>query len=406
MRRALSHRDFRWLWAGQSASTIGDQVSLVAIAALVISAGHGASGLGLVLAGRSAALVLLMIAGGLVADRLPRTLVMRSADAVRVGALVALALLPHEAPLLAFAGLAFVIGGGEAFFQPAYQAVVPSLVPDRDLQPANALTALTRQVAMVIGPGVAGVLLAVFDPRAALWADAATFVVSFATLLAIREPAIEARSEHASITGELREGVTAVIDRPWIGLVILMAMIQLLFVIAPWLVLLPIVASDELGGTDVYGALLAVMGVGAIVGAVVAARWRPRLPGLVSLLALVPPGLALLVLIGPAALPIVGAACLIAGVGEALFEVYWVTGLQRDVPNRLLARVSSLDYVGSLALLPLGFALTGPAVDAFGRDAVLIFGVAVALVTTVPLLFVASVRRFSSAEPLAATAAR
>jgi hypothetical protein len=177
-------------------------------------------------------------------------------------------------------------------------------------------------------------------------------------------------------------------------------------VIAPWLVLLPIVASDELGGTDVYGALLAVMGVGAIVGAVVAARWRPRLPGLVSLLALVPPGLALLVLIGPAALPIVGAACLIAGVGEALFEVYWVTGLQRDVPNRLLARVSSLDYVGSLALLPLGFALTGPAVDAFGRDAVLIFGVVVALVTTVPLLFVASVRRFSSVEPLAATAAR
>jgi hypothetical protein len=188
-----------------------------------------------------------------------------------------------------------------------------------------------------------------------------------------------------------------VIERPWIGLVIAVAMAQLLFVIAPWLVLLPIVASEELGGTDVYGALLAVTGIGAIAGALVAARWRPRLPGLVALIAILPSGVVLLTLIGPAALVIVGAGVLIAGLGEALFEVYWVTGLQRDIPNRLLARVTSLDYVGSLALLPVGLALTGPAVDAFGRDAVLVFGLAVAIATTVPLLFVASVRRFSTA---------
>lgn len=186
------------------------------------------------------------------------------------------------------------------------------------------------------------------------------------------------------------------IDRPWIGLGILMATSHLVFALAPWFVLLPVVATEELGGSDVYGALLAVVGIGSVAGALLAARWRPRLPGAVALVALLPSGFMMLVLLGPAPLILVGLAVLLSGVGEAIFDVYWTTGVQRDVPDRLLARVFSLDYVGSLALMPVGYALTGPAVDLVGRDAVLAFGTAVVLVTTLPLLAMPSMRRFSS----------
>ena len=156
------------------------------------------------------------------------------------------------------------------------------------------------------------------------------------------------------------------------------------------------VASEDLGGTDVYGWLLASAGLGAVAGALLAGRWRPRRPGLAAMLWLLPSGLALLTLIGPAPLPLVAASAVIGGLGEAIFDIYWNTGVQRDVPDHVLARVFSLDFFGSLALMPLGYALTGPAVEAFGRDAVLIFGVAVVLVTTLPLLAIDSVRRFSS----------
>jgi len=383
------------LWLGQSASALGDQLSVVAIAALVIGAGHGAGGLGLVLAGRSLALVLFMVAGGLVGDRAQRTHVMIAADAFRVLAVAALALAPDDAPVLVFAALTFVVGAGEAFFQPAYRAVLPSLLPDAELEAGNALTALARQISFVAGPALAGVLNAVASARAALWADALTFLVSCATLVAIREPLRAAAPDRLSIRREVAEGFRAVLDRPWIGLGIAMATSHLVFALAPWFVLLPVIATTELGGADVFGALLAVDGVGAIVGALLAARWRPRLPGVVALIALLPSGFVLLTLIGPAPLAVVGIWVLLSGVGEAVFDVYWTTGIQRDVPEHLLARVFSLDYVGSLALMPLGYALTGPAVDAFGRDAVLVVGTAVVLVSTLPLLAVPSVRRFA-----------
>jgi MFS family permease len=396
LRSALRHRDFRWLWLGQSASALGDQLSVVAIAALVIGAGHGASGLRLVLAGRSLALVLFMVAGGLVGDRAQRTHVMIGADAFRVFAVGALALAPNGAPVLAFAALTFVVGAGEAFFQPAYRAVLPSLLPDEELESGNALTALARQMSFVAGPALAGVLIALASARAALWADALTFLVSLATLVVIREPLRASAAERLSIRREVAEGFRAVVDRPWIGLGIAMATSQLVFALAPWFVLLPVIATTELGGADVFGALLAVDGVGSIAGALLAARWRPRLPGVVALIALLPSGFVLLTLIGPAPLVVVGIWVLLSGVGESIFEVYWTTGIQRDVPEHLLARVFSLDYVGSLALMPLGYALTGPAVDALGRDAVLVFGTAVVLVSTLPLLAVPSVRRFAT----------
>lgn len=377
-------------------SAVGDQLSVVAVAALVIGAGHGVGGLGLVLAARTIGLVVVIPAGGIIGDRARRTRVMVGADVVRVGVTVALALVYDGAPVVVYAGLALILGAGEAVFEPAYRALLPSLLPNDELEPGNALTALTAQAAFVLGPAFGGLLIATGGTRVALWADAATFAVSLATLLRIREPERAVPIERPSIRADLVEGFRAVLERPWIGLGVAMSTLHLVFAIAPWLVLLPVIATDELGGTEVYGWLLASMGLGAMAGALVAGRWRPRLPGLVGMLALLPAGLALLTLMGPAPLAVVAAATVVGGAGEAIFDVYWTSGVQRDVPDRLLARVFSLDYFGSLALMPLGYALTGPAVEAVGRDAVILFGVGVVVVTTLPLLAIPSVRRFST----------
>jgi MFS family permease len=352
-----------------------------------------------VLAARSLGLVVFIPAGGIIGDRARRTRVMIGADVTRVAATIALALLYDEAGVLVYAGLALMIGAGEAVFEPAYRALVPTLLPDAELEPGNALNSLTAEASFVLGPALGGLLIATGGTRFALWADAATFAVSLATLVSIREPAREVPVKQPSALDDLREGLRAVLDRPWLALVVGMSTLHLVFAIAPWLVLLPVIANEDLGGTDVYGWLLAVAGIGAMGGALIAGRWRPRMPGLVATLALLPSALTLLVLIGPAPLVVVGASVLIGGAGEAVFDIYWNSGVQRDVPDRLLARVFSLDFFGSLALMPLGYALTGPAVDALGRDAVLVFGAVLVVVTLVPLLAIPSWRTFSTRAP-------
>ena len=173
-------------------------------------------------------------------------------------------------------------------------------------------------------------------------------------------------------------------------------MIQLLFVIGPWEVLLPVIAREDLGGNGAFAVILSVYAAGAVIGALGAGRIRTRVPGVVALLALMTWPPFFLALVGPSPIALICVLAFLAGVGEEIFEVLWVTAVQRDVPAQLLARVISLDYLGSYAFMPIGLALAGPATDAFGPEAVLIAGAVVAAATTLPLLAFRGVRRLSS----------
>ena len=400
MLSTLRHRGFRWLWIGQTASAIGDQLFTVAIAALVVDSGRGAGSLGLVLGALALGLVLFSPIAGVIADRLPRRTVMAAADIVRGSVVLVIALLPDTAPVLVLAGLGFVVGGGEAFFRPAYQGLLPRILGSEQLQGANAMTALSAQTSILLGPGLAGLLIVVSGPSLALFADAVTFGIALLTLLGVSEDVPERRPSGESMLAEALEGLQAVRERPWIALIVLMAMVQLLFVIGPWEVLMPVVAAEELGGIEVYGWLLSIFGIGAVAGGFLAGAIRPRMPGTVAMLGLIPFGLMMFALAGPAPVWLIAVSLVAMGIGEQIFTVLWVTAIQRDVPDRLLSRVFSLDWLGSLALLPLGLALAGPATDLFGRDEVLVAGGVVAIATTLPLLLLPSVRRFSSSpEP-------
>lgn len=396
---ALRHGSFRWLFAAQSASSFGHFAFIVAIAALLVEGGADASSLGLVLAAQAAGLVVFALLGGVMSDRLPRRRMMVVADVTRTVAIAAI-LVVGNSPLVLVAALAFVVGIGESLFQPAYRGLLPRVLPDEKLQAGNALGSLSQQFSLFLGPAVAGVAIAAVGPRGGLAIAATAFTASWINLLAVREEIPRVSGEvrpSESLIGDAADGVRALRERPWIAWVIATATVHLLVAIAPYEILLPLLAEDEYGDVAIYGWLLAAFGVGAIVGAVTGARIRTVQPGTVAIVALVPFCLMLAGLALEVSLVLLIAVLVLAGFGEAIFDILWTTGLQRDVPDHLLSRVISLDYMGSLALLPVGLALTGPAVEAFGRSTVLFFGAGLALLTLLPLLLSDSIRRFSSA---------
>lgn len=388
----LGIHDFRWLWAGQAISAVGDQIFPIAVAVRVLQEGGSAGDLGLVLAARSLSFVIFLLVGGIVADRLPRTRVMIGADALRAVGTCALVLTPGDASLGVLAAMTFAIGSGEAFFRPAYGAVVPAVVPESRLTAANAVNSLTFSSATIIGPAIAGVLVATLGWRTAFAVDAVTFVVSLLTLLRIREPVVEL-AERTSAWREATAGIRAVRDRPWILAVLLYFCIHLMISLAPFIVLRPVIAGDRFGSEALVGAMLSAFGAGAVVGALVASRWRPRRRGAVAMAGLLPSAVVMVALAYSDSLTLIIVAELGAGIGAEIFQLYWVTAVQQGVPRHLLARVISLDWLVSIGLMPLGFALTGPAVNAFGIKAVLVAG-AVVTVLGMCLLVVPGVPEF------------
>ncbi len=389
-RSPLRSPDFRRLWVGQTVSAAGDQIFPVATAVAVLDRGGDAADVGIVLAARFTTLALFVLLGGVFADRLPRRQVMIAADAARFVSVGALALsLPHvSVPVLA--AMVAVVGAGEAFFQPAYAALIPTVLDTDDLERANALTSLSRRGASILGPALGGVLVAASGPTSAYALDAGTFLVSLLTLLRVAEPALP-RAPRRSVVADVGDGVRAVRARPWVASILATASFQLMLSIAPCVVLLPIVSRERWGGDVAYGALNAMFAVGGVVGALVAARWRPRRPGLVGLLTLAAYGFEPLALLTAQDVRVAGAAAFLAGLGVEPFIVYWSTALARDVPPELLARVSSLDWLASFALMPLGLALTGPAIDAWGRGPVLTAATVLAVVPNLLLLAVPGV---------------
>jgi Na+/melibiose symporter-like transporter len=253
-----------------------------------------------------------------------------------------------------------------------------------------------------VGPGVGALAVKLAGgPRAAFVIDAATFGLSLLSLTLLREPPREttAPEDRLGMVHEIAEGLAEVRRRPWVAAVLVMSAVSLMVVVAPETVLLPIIGRRVFGSDTVFITSLALVSAGGLVGAVVALRWRPKYPGLVGMLGLLPFAAVPLVLAYPIAPWMFYVAYFVAGVGLEPLTVYWQTALQRDIPEETIARVSSIDWMSSLALLPLGMALTGPAVAAFGERQVLWVAAILNVVTALTVLFVPGVRELRSVSP-------
>lgn len=395
IRSALRTREFALLWSGQSLSSVGDQVFPLALAILVLHHGGGATALGVILATMTVATVIGFIAAAALGDRWRRTRIMMTADALRTLATAGIAISGTRGDLVPLGVFVALMGFGRGIFQPVFSAAIPRLLPKDLLQPANGLNSLSMYLAMVMGPGLAGALTAVWGPGSAIWLDCATFVVSAASLAAIREPALEAGTAprasglSAAVSktrADLREGFRAMLGRRWLAATTAMATVIMLLVSAPSLVLLPVVATTRLGGVHAYSFILIASGVGAAIGALVVTRIRPRRPGLVALTAASTIGISELGL-AFFHLPGVAATWCLSGAGNTVFNVLLVTAIQKDVPHTVMARVMALDWLGSMALMPIGYALTGSVLHLVGARSMLVAGAIIVFVLApLPLL--------------------
>ncbi len=288
-----------------------------------------------------------------------------------------------------------IYGTARAFFDPAALSVVPQTVDASELQRANSLIALTGNIAAVVGPAVAGVIVAAAEPGWGLAFDAITFVASATCVRAMPPIAVKARAR-ASMIRELRAGWVAFRARRWLWITVACFTLYIGLCWAPWQVLGPQIARVSLGGPGAWAAIVVALGAGSIAGGVIALRARPRHPFRLSfgLFVVVTPALLWLVA-AHAPLALILPVALIDGSSGTMFNTFWFTAVQSDVPTDELARVFSWDYLGSVAILPVGQALSGPVGAALGLSTTLYAAGGVSLVLFALALAVPSVRNFS-----------
>jgi len=373
MLEPLRLRDFRLLWAGMAVSMAGDGVYLVAVAFQAYALDNDPSALALVGVAWTGALVVFLMIGGVVSDRLPRRRILIGADVVRGLALLAIGSLSVGGvlELWMLVGLAAVYGAGEACFGPAFSALIPTLVPADQLIGANAIEHALRPVAaQVVGPAAGGAIVAAAGPGTGFLIDAGTFAVSIACLAAmrVREPRPE---PGPGVLREIAAGFAYVRSQTWLWATLIGAGLSILVFWGPEEVLVPFVVKNQMGGDAAdFGLVVAVAGLGGATGSVVMGRrGLPRRPvnfvywaiGLGEL------PLALYALATRTwhlmALGFVVAFCFSTGM------VVWSTMMQTRVPRELLGRVVSLDWFLSIGLVPVSMALTAPVSSAIGIDA-------------------------------------
>lgn len=363
MLTALRSRDFRLLWLGQSVSVVGDALVVVAIGLYVTRTTGSTADVAFVLAAYATPLVVFLLVGGVVADRLPRQLVIIAASLVRavLHATLALLIATGTVRIWHMVVIGVCYGSAEAFFRPAYTALVPQTVAsDDDIQSAQALGGVSNELANLASPALATALVLGIGGAWAFGLDAATFLVAAALISRVhaRERG-GGRAAPESFGVELRHGWHAVRDRPWVLCTIVGFSVALLTALAPFFVLGAAISRHVYGTEAVYGLATTAFGVGTMTGALIGSLWHPEYPMRVMVgVSILWPAAIGLYAAGPAQL-ILYPAMAVAGVGVGIGAVLWETALAQRIPAHLLSRVSAWDWMGSLALLPLGYVLSG-----------------------------------------------
>jgi len=389
---------FRLFFAGQSLSLVGDRIAFIAIPFAVLAIGGGVSDVGLVVAAQTAPFALLSLAAGVWADRVDRRTIMVVSDLVRMLCqLVAGALLvTGEAEIWHLALLGAIFGAADAFFSPSMVGLLPQVVAPAYLQQANALRALTMSTGMILGPAIAGVLIALAGVGAALLLDAATFAVSIACLLRLRPAAVERLDgpEPGFLSG-LRTGWREVRGRSWVMAFLASMCVYHLIVLPSIFVLGPVIADRDYGGASAWAIVVAAFGAGAVVGDLILLRWRPSRPlSAAATLLIVASCQAAIIGSG---LPIAAIAALefVTGIAVTGYFTLWETTLQEQIPEHALSRVSSYDFTVSVGLMPIGLALAGPLAAVVGLRPMMFAMTAIGIGAALACLSVRSVRTFT-----------
>ncbi|MEW5352736.1 MFS transporter [Streptomyces sp. 16-176A] len=401
-RPAWAGRNYTLLTAAAVVSGLGSSGALVAGAFAVLAVGGSATDVGLVAAARTVPLIVFLLVGGALADRLPRHRVMVAANALNCvsQALFAVLVLTGSAQVWQMAALSALGGTGQAFFSPAAEGMVLATVSGSRSGRAFAVFRMGVNGAGILGTGLGGALVAVAGPGWVLAIDAAAFAVAGALRAFLDVRGMPERRGGAGLFADLRDGWREVVGRPWLWSIVLQFSVVNAMVAAAETVYGPLVARERLGGPQPWGLALSAFGVGTVLGGLLMTRWAPRRLLLVGVLAVLPLALPSAALAVPVPAPALVAVMLATGVSVEVFAVAWMSALHQEVPEEKFSRVSSYDWLGSISLVPLATAAAGPVQNAVGRPAALWGCSALVLLLTLAVLCVPDVRRLTRrAEP-------
>ncbi|WP_249039884.1 MFS transporter [Salinispora arenicola] len=380
----LSHHPFQLQFAAQSATVIGSTLSPVALSFGILAATGSPAALGMALTAYAVPLVIFLLVGGVWADRLSRQRVMLTADAVLALAQITLGtmLLSGNVHLWAIALIQVVSGTATAFYHPASTGLTKSTVPRELLQQANALLSLTRSIAGSTGPLLASVLVVSIGSGWALIADGMTFAAS---ALILRRLAVPRKSDPAvrdSFFRELREGFSEVLSRGWVlNSIAVFTVSNLAF--AALNVIGPALFFQQTDGALKWGVLLAALNIGTVVGNLTALRWKPNRTIFAARIVEIAQVPLFISIAADAPLLLTVSAALVAGIGISLPDALWYSTLQEQLPENVISRVASYDWLGSLALRPIGYSVSATIASGLGEAGTIMLGGLAILLTRV-----------------------
>ena len=361
---------FRKLWVATTLSLFGDFFSYVAMAWLVLQLTGSSLTLGTVLVAQAVPRGLLMVVGGALADRLsPRTSMFASMG-LRAACVAPLAVLVLTGRVQMWEVYAIAIAFGifDAFFMPARQSILPSIVANHELEPGNAVINVTSQASVMLGPVVAGATIAAFGTGWAFAGDAACFAVGFLFVLWLPATA-RAAGASKSVDGGMGGQIAAGLRYAWsdIGIRIMLIVITVVDFAANGAlgVGIPTLAHGRFAaGANGLGILFGAWGVGATAGALAAGfipapkRYGWLVIAVVTWLGIGIGVVGLLPSLLPAAL-VMG----LTGIATGAVNTYGISWLQRRIERAMQGRVMSLVMLGSMGLAPIAYAVSGALAD-------------------------------------------
>jgi MFS family permease len=385
----LRERNFTWFFASQFVNIAGSMMAGIALAFAILEISDSASAIGQVLAARTIPMVAFLLWGGVIADRISRTLIVRTSNllsALTQGT-VAYLVLSGQAELWMIIALEAINGAVAAVSLPAMDGLVPQLIPREQFQPANVLLSMSRSVLAIVGPSSAALLVVTVGPGWALAVDASTWLVAALLMAKVKIPAREPRegAPEPSTLRELREGWQLFVGTRWLWIVVTAFCVLNAIMVGALFTLGPALANQTIGA-DGWGVALSAQAIGLLAMTLILLRVsikRPLLSGMIGVSLVSVP----LVMYGldPAVVPLV-IAMFVAGGGIQVFNIGWDLAMQENIDENLLSRAYSYDSVGSFVAMPVGQLIYGPLGDAFGyREVFTVSGIVYATICALTL---------------------
>lgn len=367
-------------------------MSPIALTFAVLDSGGTPADLGYVFAARVVPQVLVMLGGGVLADRVGRRPVMLATDTARLAVQGTLAafLFAGRPPIWLFVLLSAMLATGEGLFNPALGGLRAEIAPRDKLSDVNALLSVSESAATVMGPALAGIVVAAASPAVVIALDAASFGVSVLCLSRLAVP--HASPAAQSPWRDLTDGWTQFRGQTWLWVTTVQFALFNLFTWASYLLLGPILARQYLGGARAWGVISAALAGGSVLAGLALVGRRPSRLLMVAVTGTFGYALPCLMLALRAPIYLVAAAALAAGVGSAVFGTYWSTAMQQRVAPEMLARTTAFALTGSYALGSMGYAVIGSVASVIGPSRLLSFAAAYATVSSAVVLATPAIR--------------